>query len=124
MGGESPPKKLLPSRTRTHSPWKMGQKASLPFTEEELEDFEDCTFLSRKQIVRVYETFRKYDKGNGILSKEEFCEMPELKDNPFVQRIADVFSQDGTGDMAFEDYLDFMSIFSPQVGYPFDFFFL
>ena len=94
----------------------MGQRASLPFTEEQLEDFVDCTFLSRKQILRVYELFKKYDADDdGTLEKDEFVKIPDFAANPFIERISEVFSQDGTGDIQFEDFLDFMSIFSSQV---------
>ncbi len=34
------------------------------------------------------------------------------KENPFRKRICEVFSEDGTGDMAFEDFLDMFSVFS------------
>ncbi|OCU00610.1 calcium and integrin-binding family member 3 isoform X1 [Xenopus laevis] len=38
--------------------------------------------------------------------------MPELKDNPFRQRIAEVFSEDGDGNMTLDDFLDMFSVLS------------
>ncbi|XP_061835803.1 calcium and integrin-binding family member 3-like [Nerophis lumbriciformis] len=38
--------------------------------------------------------------------------MPELKDNPFRQRIAEVFSEDGKGNMTLDDFLDMFSVLS------------
>ncbi|XP_051894208.1 calcium and integrin-binding family member 3-like [Pristis pectinata] len=38
--------------------------------------------------------------------------MPELKDNPFRQRIAEVFSQDNQGNMTLDDFLDMFSVLS------------
>ncbi|XP_072925017.1 calcium and integrin-binding family member 3-like isoform X1 [Hemitrygon akajei] len=38
--------------------------------------------------------------------------MPELKDNPFRQRIAEVFSQDNKGNMTLDDFLDMFSVLS------------
>uniref|UniRef100_A0A8C1FV16 Calcium and integrin binding family member 3 n=1 Tax=Cyprinus carpio carpio TaxID=630221 RepID=A0A8C1FV16_CYPCA len=38
--------------------------------------------------------------------------MPELKDNPFRQRIAEVFSEDGEGNMTLDDFLDMFSVLS------------
>lgn len=38
--------------------------------------------------------------------------MPELKENPFCERICQVFSEDGSGDMSFDDFLDMFSVFS------------
>ncbi|XP_029772506.1 calcium and integrin-binding family member 3 isoform X1 [Suricata suricatta] len=38
--------------------------------------------------------------------------MPELKDNPFRQRIARVFSDDGDGHMTLDNFLDMFSVMS------------
>ncbi|NXQ29252.1 CIB3 protein, partial [Alaudala cheleensis] len=38
--------------------------------------------------------------------------MPELKDNPFRQRIAEVFSEHGDGSMTLENFLDMFSVLS------------
>ncbi|KAL3866362.1 hypothetical protein ACJMK2_043667 [Sinanodonta woodiana] len=38
--------------------------------------------------------------------------MVELKENPFCKNICEVFSEDGSGDMTFDDFLDMCSVFS------------
>ncbi|XP_078410851.1 calcium and integrin-binding family member 3-like [Cetorhinus maximus] len=38
--------------------------------------------------------------------------MPELKDNPFRQRIVEVFSEDSEGNMTLDDFLDMFSVLS------------
>jgi len=48
------------------------------------------------------------------LSQTLITSLPELKENPFRDRICRVFSSDGTGDLSFEDFLDLLSIFSEQ----------
>jgi Ca2+-binding EF-hand superfamily protein len=35
-----------------------------------------------------------------------------LQENPFCERICQVFSEDGSGDMNFDDFLDMFSVFS------------
>ena len=35
-----------------------------------------------------------------------------LQENPFKERICKVFSEDGSGDMSFDDFLDMFSVFS------------
>ena len=35
-----------------------------------------------------------------------------IQENPFKKRICRVFSEDGTGDMSFDDFLDMFSVFS------------
>jgi len=48
------------------------------------------------------------------LSKSIIANLPELKENPFRDRICKVFSSNGTGDLSFEDFLDLFSMFSEQ----------
>ncbi|CAK5086568.1 unnamed protein product [Meloidogyne enterolobii] len=43
---------------------------------------------------------------------EEVGRMPELKENPFRRRICEVFSEDGCGNLTFDDFLDMFSVFS------------
>ncbi|KAK2146174.1 hypothetical protein LSH36_626g00007 [Paralvinella palmiformis] len=46
------------------------------------------------------------------ISHNRIEKMPEFKENPFKKRICRVFSEDGTGDMSFDDFLDMFSVFS------------
>lgn len=69
----------------------MGKRQSI-FREEELQEYEDCTYFTRREILRLYHRFRSLnpDKINGhaadvatrLSFKEVQC-MPELKENPF-----------------------------------------
>ncbi|XP_040983452.1 calcium and integrin-binding family member 3 isoform X4 [Aquila chrysaetos chrysaetos] len=52
------------------------------------------------------------DKPDVTLPYELIGSMPELKDNPFRQRIAEVFSEDGDGNMTLDDFLDMFSVLS------------
>eukprot|EP00076_Gallus_gallus_P034664 XP_025000202.1 calcium and integrin-binding family member 3 isoform X3 [Gallus gallus] len=52
------------------------------------------------------------DKPNVTLPYELIGSMPELKDNPFRQRIAEVFSESGDGNMTLDDFLDMFSVLS------------
>ncbi|CAM1298986.1 Uncharacterised protein g2286 [Pycnogonum litorale] len=38
----------------------MGNKVVI-FTEEQLEDYQDCTFFNRKEILRVQKRYRELD---------------------------------------------------------------
>ncbi len=80
-----------------------------------LNDYVDCTFFTRKEIIHAYQRFLKLRApGNKTekLSLDELALMPELRVNPFRERICKVFSEDQTGSMSFEDFLDCMSVFS------------
>ncbi|CAL1548694.1 unnamed protein product, partial [Lymnaea stagnalis] len=101
----------------------MGNKES-SFTEVQLEAYQDCTFFNRKDILRVFNRFKDLapdmvpynmtsNEGSNLKIPLATVEnMPELKENPFRRRICQVFSDDGTGDMAFDEFLDMFSVFS------------
>ncbi|GFR71052.1 calcium and integrin-binding family member 3-like [Elysia marginata] len=101
----------------------MGNKV-VTFTEPQLEAYQDCTFFTRQDVLRVFKRFRELapelipDDMSGELASqikiplEKLEEMPELKENPFRRRICEIFSDEGNGDMSFDDFLDMFSVFS------------
>uniref|UniRef100_A0A1I7XNP5 Calcium and integrin binding family member 2 n=1 Tax=Heterorhabditis bacteriophora TaxID=37862 RepID=A0A1I7XNP5_HETBA len=84
------------------------------FTREQLDEYQDCTFFTRKDIIRLYKRFYSLNpqkvptnmQGNRpsivTLTFEEIEKMPELR----------VFSEDGRGNLTFDDFLDMFSVFS------------
>ncbi|XP_022901291.1 calcium and integrin-binding family member 2-like [Onthophagus taurus] len=103
----------------------MGNKL-VTFTEQQLENYQDCTFFARKEILRVQKRYRelrpnlvpKRMTGNEAVEVkiplENMEKLPELRENPFRRRICQVFSRDGKGALSFEDFLDLLSVFSEQ----------
>ncbi|KRY81372.1 Calcium and integrin-binding family member 2, partial [Trichinella pseudospiralis] len=94
------------------------------FTREQIEEYQDCTFFTKKDIMRLYKRFYALSPGyvpgsmqggatNAIaVPYEEIEKMPELKENPFRKRICQVFSSDGSGNLTFNDFLDMFSVLS------------
>ncbi|KYO37040.1 calcium and integrin-binding family member 4 isoform X2 [Alligator mississippiensis] len=75
------------------------------------------TFLTKKEIIRIQRTFQSFcpeekDYREEKLTSKQMCSWPELKVNPFRDRICKVFSCDGT--FSFEDVLGMASIFSDR----------
>ncbi|XP_076379712.1 calcium and integrin-binding family member 2 isoform X2 [Megalopta genalis] len=113
----------------------MGNKVAT-FTEEQLEDYQDCTFFTRKEILRIFKRFREMGDSGTIprtMTPQQasglriplscLTRIPELKENPFRQRISEVFTrrqstgQSSTADtegICFEEFLEMMSVFSEQ----------
>lgn len=97
----------------------MGQTNGV-FSEKEMEDFEEYTFLKRREIKLVFKEFRNLDYQ--AVSMDRKCELPmeviqnspRLKVNPFRKRICQVFSHNGSGAMTFIDFLDMISVFSAK----------
>ncbi|KAH3696336.1 calcium and integrin-binding protein 1-like [Dreissena polymorpha] len=95
----------------------MGGSQSV-FTEQELTDYQELTYFTKKEILHVFKRFQQLNPDavtkdkNAKLGKDEILELPELKVNPFRDRICQVFSSSKDGNMTFEDFLDMMSVFS------------
>ncbi|XP_043543101.1 calcium and integrin-binding family member 3-like isoform X2 [Chiloscyllium plagiosum] len=99
----------------------MGSKQSV-FTEEQLDEYQDCTVFTRKEILRLYHRYHalapeivpRYfnDIADIKLPLELISEMPELKENPFHQKLLQVFSEDKQDNMSFNDFLNMFSILS------------
>lgn len=51
---------------------------------------------------------------NAKLPMNKLLQYPELKFNPFGDRICKIFSARNDGDCTFEDFLDMMSVFSDE----------
>ncbi|XP_055295485.1 calcium and integrin-binding protein 1-like [Sitodiplosis mosellana] len=95
----------------------MGQAKS-QFSDEELQDYEDLTFFTKKEILLAHKKFKALapekvgHNKNAKLSMQKVLQYPELKVNPFGDQICKVFSSSNDGDCTFEDFLDMMSVFS------------
>ncbi|KAF2369161.1 EF-hand domain [Trinorchestia longiramus] len=94
------------SSAASSSPKKdKGNESSLPM--------EMCSNFDADEIRRLGKRFRKLDLDNsGSLSVEEFMSLPELQQNPLVQRVIDIFDADGNGEVDFKEFIQGMSQFS------------
>ncbi|KAG7267575.1 hypothetical protein CRUP_005995 [Coryphaenoides rupestris] len=96
----------------------MGTTAS-QLGKDLLSEYQELTFLTKQEILLAHKRFTE------LLSKEErshpnpsvpidtLLTLPELKSNPFRNRICRVFSSSESKDsLTFEDFLDLLSAFS------------
>lgn len=73
----------------------QGNEASLPG--------DMVTHFDADEIRRLGKRFRKLDLDkSGALSVEEFMSLPELQQNPLVQRVIEIFDTDGNGEVDFK----------------------
>lgn len=87
---------------------------------------QDCTFFTRKEILRVHKHFRAMrpdlvpkkmttnQAASVRIPRQDIEQLDELRENPFKQRICEAFSRDGLGNLTFEDFLDLLSVFGEQ----------
>ena len=61
------------------------------------------SIVDAEEIRRLGKRFKKLDLDNsGSLSVEEFMSLPELQQNPLVQRVIDIFDEDQNGEVDFK----------------------
>ncbi|XP_065661973.1 calcineurin subunit B type 1 isoform X1 [Hydra vulgaris] len=83
----------------------MGQDYSIPS--------DMITHFDADEIKRLGKRFRKLDVDNsGTLSIEEFMSLPELQQNPLVQRVIEIFDTDGNKEIDFKEFIEGVSQFS------------
>uniref|UniRef100_A0A915CE65 EF-hand domain-containing protein n=1 Tax=Parascaris univalens TaxID=6257 RepID=A0A915CE65_PARUN len=84
---------------------EMGNESSLPM--------EMCSNFDAYELRRLARRFKKLDlDGSGSLSVDEFMSLPELQQNPLVQRVIDIFDEDGNGEVDFREFIQGISQFS------------
>ncbi|XP_063712226.1 calcineurin subunit B type 2-like [Symsagittifera roscoffensis] len=72
-----------------------------------------CSTFDSEEIKRLGKRFQKLDLDNsGTLSLDEFMSLPELRQNPLVQRVLDIFDSDESGEIDFKEFIQGMSQFS------------
>ena len=73
-------------------------------------------FKSSSDVTTLLSTNRRFKKldldNNGALSVEEFMSLPELQQNPLVQRVIDIFDEDQNGEVDFKEFIQGVSQFS------------
>ncbi|KAM9711116.1 calcium and integrin-binding family member 2 isoform 3-T3 [Dama dama] len=81
----------------------MGNKQTI-FTEEQLDNYQDCTFFNKKDILKLHARF--YELAPNLVPMDYrkspivhvpmslIVQMPELRENPFKERIVEAFSED------------------------------
>ncbi|MBW00288.1 Calcineurin subunit B type 1, partial [Eschrichtius robustus] len=83
----------------------MGNESSYPV--------EMCSHFDQDEIKRLGKRFKKLDSdSSGALSVVEFMSLPELQENPLVQRVTDVFDTDGNREVDFGEFILGTSQFS------------
>merc|ERR1712186_251129 len=76
---------------------------------------EMATNFDAEEIKRLGKRFKKLDLDNsGSLSVDEFMSLPELQQNPLVQRVIDIFDDDGNGEVDFKEFIQGLSHFSAK----------
>ena len=64
-------------------------------------------------LMELVDRFKKLDLDNsGSLSVDEFMSLPELQQNPLVQRVIEIFDDDGNGEVDFKEFIQGISQFS------------
>ena len=76
-------------------------------------EYAETTPFSCSEVQEMHLRFSALDfAGKGYLEYEECLGLDELRANPFAPRICEIFSEDGSGNMTFQNLLLMRSAFS------------
>lgn len=93
---------LLHRVTKLHCQWKCVPIVSVEGSFTIANRF-SVAIVDPDEIKRLGKRFRKLDLDNsGSLSIDEFMSLPELQQNPLVQRVIDIFDTDRNGEVDFK----------------------
>ena len=71
---------------------------------------EQAINFDRRELKILYKNFTELDSDNsGKLEPNELIDVPELKDNPIVQRIITVFDRNKDGKISFFEFVHGLS---------------
>lgn len=67
--------------------------------------------FDKNELKVLYKNFVKLDQDHsGLIEPNEFFDVPELKDNPIVQRIINVFDKNNDGKLSFYEFVSGLSM--------------
>ncbi len=67
---------------------------------------ENTLTFSKQELRILYKNFTELDKDkSGKLEPDEFFDVPELQDNPIVQKVISVFDKDKDGKISFYEFV-------------------
>ena len=62
--------------------------------------------FTKQEISILYKNFKNLDTdGNGLLDQNEFFDLPELRENPIVQRIVSIFDKNKDEKISFYEFI-------------------
>ncbi|CAL4089894.1 unnamed protein product, partial [Meganyctiphanes norvegica] len=103
----------------------MGNKVAA-FTEEQLVEYQEQVVEYQEQLVKVVQLYREVAAEQGGFPRvvtrdmaasysvpyQDLDALTELKENPFRRRVCEVFSEDGSAGLTFNEFLEMFSVFS------------
>ena len=101
------------------------------FAEEHIQEFEETTSFNRAEIIYTFNVFRElgdeYTPRPNMITTDGLANpdaslpithiintLPQLKNNPFNERICNTFVASDNGNMSFTEFLDMVSSLSPK----------
>jgi serine/threonine-protein phosphatase 2B regulatory subunit len=62
--------------------------------------------FTKNELKILYKNFIKLDTDkSGLIEPNEFFDVPELKENPIVQRVISVFDKNNDGKISFYEFV-------------------
>ncbi|XP_024517853.1 calcium and integrin-binding family member 3 isoform X2 [Selaginella moellendorffii] len=82
---------------------------------EDMGYYTENSFFSAREVAVLYKKFHAMCKeGWNVLTHEDLTSIEEMLANPFAPRILELFSEDGSGFLTFEKFVNMAGVFSAK----------
>ncbi|BBM98441.1 hypothetical protein Mp_1g13580 [Marchantia polymorpha subsp. ruderalis] len=80
---------------------------------DNLKHFMQSTPFTEQEIINLHKRFHELSRdGLDRILHDELIQVEQMRANPFASRICELFSEDGSGVLTFENFLNMMAVFS------------
>lgn len=92
----------------------MGNANSM-LRQEDIDDLQLTSNFTEDELRRLHRRFKKLDKdGSGTLTTDEFLSVPELANNPLLERVFAIFDKNKDEEIEFKEFISALSTFSEK----------
>lgn len=107
----------MPGHPSVSDDTRVAPKSTKKFQKHRLSKPESANYarttnFSESEILRLHRKFQNMTRGKDELTFEDIGNIEEMKANPFAHRICELFSEDGSGRLTFDKFLNMMDAFS------------
>ncbi|CAM6088229.1 unnamed protein product [Calypogeia fissa] len=107
-GSPSPPQDI-----NREDPPTTSKKTTYELSPGTLQIYADHSPFTKKEILKMHTKFHELSQhGLDKITHDELLQVEQMRANPFASRICELFSEDGSGILSFENFLNMMSMFS------------
>ncbi|KAL2652132.1 hypothetical protein R1flu_020260 [Riccia fluitans] len=102
-----------PSPIPTSPPAESPSRPVYTLYPDHLKRYVESTPFTEGEILNLHKRFHELSRdGLDRILHDELIQVEQMRANPFASRICELFSEDGSGVLSFDNFVNMMSVFS------------